>query len=103
MKETEIREAISASLKCIESGCDQHGVIPNQVGEDEWEAQQCQFCYEVRFPHIEAVLALRAKELGEIRKWADDEESTMRGFNNDGMVTHSGLCIMLDELIEKPV
>ena len=33
--------------KCIDSFCDNHGNIPYQVGEDEWEAEQCQFCYEL--------------------------------------------------------
>ena len=27
--------------------CNNDGCIPHQVGEDEWEAQQCEFCYEV--------------------------------------------------------
>lgn len=28
-------------------GCTNDGCIPHQIGEDEWEAQQCQFCYDV--------------------------------------------------------
>ena len=27
--------------------CDGSGSIPHQVQEDEWEAEQCQWCYEV--------------------------------------------------------
>lgn len=37
-------------LKCIDTQCDGAGNIPIQVGDIEWEAQQCQYCYEVRLP-----------------------------------------------------
>ena len=29
------------------NGCCNDGCIPYQINEDEWEAQQCEFCYEV--------------------------------------------------------
>lgn len=29
------------------NGCNNDGCIPHQVSENEWQAQQCQFCYEV--------------------------------------------------------
>ena len=29
------------------NGCSNDGCIPHQVGEGEWEAEQCEFCYEV--------------------------------------------------------
>lgn len=37
-------------FKCIQSDCDGNGCIPNQVAEDEWEAQQCQFHAEYLLP-----------------------------------------------------
>lgn len=40
-------------FRCIDSNCDGRGNIPHQVGENEWEAQQCQYCAEIRLPTIE--------------------------------------------------
>jgi len=31
--------------RCPDDDCTD-GVIPHQVGDNEWEAQQCQWCYE---------------------------------------------------------
>lgn len=31
----------------IPNGCNNNGCIPHQINEDEWEAQQCEFCYKV--------------------------------------------------------
>ena len=31
----------------IPNGCNNDGCIPNQISEDEWEPQQCEFCYTV--------------------------------------------------------
>ncbi|MEP7172736.1 MAG: hypothetical protein ABI705_04510 [Aestuariivirga sp.] len=39
------------------SECDGTGSIPHQVSEEEWEAQQCQTCHQVRFPVERAILA----------------------------------------------
>jgi hypothetical protein len=39
-----LRAAICPSAK---DGCDGKG-IPRQVGEDDWEQEQCQWCYERR-------------------------------------------------------
>ena len=47
-----ILEAFDDRFKCINAkklGCDSKGNIPVQVGEDEWEAEQCQYCFEVLF------------------------------------------------------
>ena len=30
---------------CPDSSCN-NGIIPHQIGEDEFEAQQCQWCFE---------------------------------------------------------
>lgn len=32
--------------RCPDTSCDQNGTIANQISEDEWEAQQCQWCDE---------------------------------------------------------
>jgi len=32
-------------VNCPNSGCNDSGCIPIQVGEDDWEPQQCEFCY----------------------------------------------------------
>lgn len=45
-----VEEEFAAKLKCINSSCDQRGSIPHQIADDEWEAEQCQFCFEYRFP-----------------------------------------------------
>ena len=31
--------------ECINAGCQNTGAIPHQVGEDDWEPEQCEFCY----------------------------------------------------------
>lgn len=38
-------EGLLKVARCPDSDCT-NGVIPHQVDEDEWEAQQCQWCYE---------------------------------------------------------
>lgn len=42
-------------FKCIDKYCDGQGNKPYQVGEGEWEAEQCQFHVEYLFP-IEAFI-----------------------------------------------
>lgn len=37
----------SDGLKCPNSGCGDQGFIPRQVSEDDWEQEQCEFCYTV--------------------------------------------------------
>ena len=32
--------------RCPETSCDNNGTIANQISEDEWEPQQCQWCDE---------------------------------------------------------
>lgn len=40
-------------FKCINSDCDQNGNIPVPDGEGDWSAEQCQYCFEIRFPALE--------------------------------------------------
>lgn len=37
--------AVLKTARCPNTGCCQ-GSIPHQVGDNKWEAEQCQFCYE---------------------------------------------------------
>ena len=32
--------------KCPEYDCDNNGTIACRISDDEWEPQQCQWCYE---------------------------------------------------------
>lgn len=38
-------EMLLAAARCPNSECTD-GVVHNQVGEEEWEAEQCQWCFE---------------------------------------------------------
>lgn len=40
-------ERLKKAKLCLNhnSGCLNDGIIPVQIGEDEWEPQQCAFCY----------------------------------------------------------
>lgn len=46
----ELKSSFEERFKCIDRNCDGAGNIPHQIAEGEWEAQQCQFCFEHRFP-----------------------------------------------------
>jgi len=73
-------------FKCINSDCDQNGSIPHQVSDDEWEAQQCQFCFEYRFPIKSFITSTRLSAYKEGKKDAlkkvleslpEDEETSL--------------------------
>lgn len=60
---------------CINTGCGGHGIIAVQIAEDEWEPQQCQYCYEVRMPfksfltsYAESILNAALEAVGEEQK-----------------------------------
>ncbi len=44
--EAQVKEysALLAVAKC--PACDGAGSIPHQIGDNEWEAEQCQWCFE---------------------------------------------------------
>ena len=48
-KEKRLQE-FDEKLPCVNRGCDNNGSIAHQVGEDDWEQEQCQWCDEVRLP-----------------------------------------------------
>lgn len=61
-----MEKRFSEKFKCIQSDCDGHGCIPEQIADGEWEAQQCQFHAEYLFPIKEFIkqeitLALEAQ------------------------------------------
>ena len=79
----EAREDFLATFKCIDSSCDQNGCVPHQISDDEWEAQQCQYCWEIRFPAadklntlIDSVL-LHAQSCENARRYWDEKTKKM--------------------------
>lgn len=55
MNQNKSVEEVMNDFPCINSQCDGYGNIPHQVSEEEWEAEQCQFCFEYRFPFKELI------------------------------------------------
>ena len=39
-------EALLKVAKCPNDGCDNNGTIAHQVAYNEWEPEQCEWCYE---------------------------------------------------------
>ena len=72
---TEKIKEFDEKFKCTQGGCDGSGIISYQVGEDEWEIEQCQFHAEYLFPIKsflsesiqQAVAEERARVVGEIK------------------------------------
>ena len=55
-------------FKCIQGDCDGNGIIPHQVGEGEWEAQQCQFHAEYLTPQRKFLATSIAQAVAQERK-----------------------------------
>ncbi len=53
---------------CIQYYCDNNGSIAEMVGEDDWEQQQCQYCYQVRFPMMDFIRQEIRQAKAEIRE-----------------------------------
>ncbi len=82
LQDSEMRETFLKQFKCIQSDCDGNGNIPvlvsgiRQVSETEceqtqdWEAEQCQFCAEYRFPVADYWLKVLSSEK---EKWIRGE------------------------------
>lgn len=64
-------------FKCIHTNCDGRGNIPHQTSEDEWEAEQCQFCYEFRFK-VEGFLHLVDENA--VRRTKQEDREIVRDF-----------------------
>jgi hypothetical protein len=45
LRDLEGNVAASAGLKCPNTGCNDTGCIDRQVGDDDWEQEQCEFCW----------------------------------------------------------
>lgn len=71
-----LRESLSKDVLCINSSCDLNGTIANQISEDEWEPQQCQFCFEYRFPLVEKMIALLLSERTRLEELLPKEKDT---------------------------
>jgi hypothetical protein len=69
--EAELREKVTLAIPCMNLDCDLHGAIPHQVSAEEWEPEQCQYCYEVRLPAIEVVMQLLAQAVTAALKRVD--------------------------------
>lgn len=85
------QEEFEKQFKCINAeslGCDSKGNIPVQTGEGEWEAEQCQYCFERLFKYKDFIIqllaaerkALIAKVRGEVDK-IERNNHLMRGEN----------------------
>ena len=73
-----LRKEFLEDFKCINNECDGKGNIPvlvagtRQISEtefeqtQEWEAEQCQFCFEHRFPVAEFFLSRFATIMDEV-------------------------------------
>lgn len=79
--DSETEREFDEKFKCINFDCDNDGTIPEAVmGQDglpEWEARQCQFCFEFRFP-LKKFIALKisqalTKQKEDILKAIDEE------------------------------
>ena len=79
------KEGFKKLMPCINPQCDNEGTIPNRVSEDEWEPEQCEYCYRERFPireFIESTLhthSLATEEKNErLLLCLEDREKTIR-------------------------
>lgn len=100
--ETLIEEALKEfdeRFVCIQGDCDGAGNIPYQVGDNEWEAEQCQFHAEYLFPMRE----LLEKHLSTIASKSADENNMV----NNGKGTQPKLDrnrnLVADYLDNKPI
>ena len=72
-------------FNCIDNNCDGSGNIPHQVGDDEWEAEQCQFHAEYLFP-IKLFLTesiQQAEQEMYIQGFKDGFQHSTEGFNGE--------------------
>jgi hypothetical protein len=70
---TETEEALwgetwEGKYRCPNTGCDNMGTIAVRVSEEEWEPEQCQYCYEMWFPLRDAIRTLLPSARADERK-----------------------------------
>ena len=77
-----LEKEISELIKCIDSDCDNNGSIAIKVDDGQGgfdvEAEQCQYCFEVRFPLIQSILKL-IQERDEKQKGIEVEMCMVNG------------------------
>lgn len=86
----ELRTKILEAFPCIDVSCDQQGTIPHQVSDNEWEPEQCQFCWERRFPAADQILSViessnREARLSEVQRFPATSRSETLGYKVDRM------------------
>lgn len=66
---------------CIQEGCINDGVIPEQDGSGDWQPAQCEYCYKIRFPLKElfsrSIAEARREEREKIAQMIRDEANTL--------------------------
>ena len=75
MKNTKWEKDFDKKFPCIQPDCDGKGNIPVQVGDDEWEADQCQFHAEYLFPLKDFISQEVKKERERIEKVVLDRKA----------------------------
>ncbi|MCK4891447.1 MAG: hypothetical protein KAS78_02145 [Candidatus Pacebacteria bacterium] len=68
----EQEEEFNKLLPCIQPGCGNNGIIPEQDGEGDWQPAQCEYCYKVRFPIKAFINKLLKEERGRTLKIIDE-------------------------------
>jgi len=56
-KEKELREILGNLIPCIQSNCDNNGTLTVGNYGTGPEPEQCQYCFEERFPKIDKALS----------------------------------------------
>jgi hypothetical protein len=74
----ELRAKIDELIPCIQ--CDGSGAYAVDDGYGEPEAEQCQYCYELRFPAIDKIMSLFTTH---IHTELEDLKSITRDYKNE--------------------
>lgn len=66
---TNVEKEFDKKFPCINTGCDNNGTIAvryNRNGEEEWEQQQCQYCFENRLLYKAFISEVRKQAILEV-------------------------------------
>ena len=89
-------------FKCINAviGCDSKGNIPVQVSEGEWEAEQCEYCFERLFKYQSFLHSSQLRLIEEVKKMCEGKKKEYRdfpnGYNSDKEIAYNQA---LDDII----
>jgi len=86
---------------CINSSCDGAGNIPHQVNDDEWEAEQCQFCFEYRFKAVKFIQKELATQMEDVYWVMEDYIKRVGGCDDVKIVLDTLKLITKDKSHEK--